>query len=107
MMWQPIATAPKDGTRILVMTVGVDARATIAYYDDNGYNKTPRPFWQRILQYNCVKECRSCPPTHWMPLPSTTIDDEASGNDQSFTCPACLRVCGAGERVNHCRRCAA
>jgi len=69
MEWQPIETAPKDSTCVLVITAGKDTRATIAYYQDDKYAQKPRPYWQRVSFLNSVLQCRSCPPTHWMPLP--------------------------------------
>lgn len=55
--WQPIDTAPTDGTLILVYAPGVQDLDSIicpcAYHPDAGF---------------CVDELRE--PTHWMPLPS-------------------------------------
>lgn len=55
--WQPIETAPTDGTHILVFAPGVeDLRHIIcscSYHPDGGF---------------CVDELRY--PTHWMPLPA-------------------------------------
>ncbi|GJH22477.1 hypothetical protein CBA19CS22_38065 [Caballeronia novacaledonica] len=58
MTWQPMETAPKDGTRILVRRAEMVEPVTIAY-------------WSMV-------ECRFVtpitadwhPPTGWMPLPS-------------------------------------
>ncbi len=56
MEWQPIDTAPKDGTRILV--VGADGYVTIAH-------------WQETVWLDDSFDCPDCPETHWMPLPGT------------------------------------
>ena len=61
MGWQPIETAPKDGTQFLATGVEADGR------------KNPRRRWGVAYWY----ERRwlgghfnsHCPPTHWMPLP--------------------------------------
>lgn len=55
--WQPIETAPKDGTRVLVNSHWMDATGKrlgveIAHWREEGY-------WQ----------CLERQPTHWMPLP--------------------------------------
>jgi hypothetical protein len=63
MTWQPIETAPKDGTVVIVRGFydadgEVSMKAAAAQYDkrwmrdNNGYGYTV-----------------SCYPTHWMPLP--------------------------------------
>lgn len=54
--WQPIGTAPKDGTLLLVWAPGVEGLNAIfslcAWHDEAGF---------------CIDELRQ--PTHWMPLP--------------------------------------
>ena len=57
MQWQPIETAPKDYTNILVWNDGGahrDGWVSIAYWNDDGWIS---PFGG---EYD---------PTHWMPLP--------------------------------------
>lgn len=68
--WQPIETAPKDGTRVLLLTehVGVSigffgpkySLYGINYGDDWGYGCS----WRDSIQP---------PPTHWMPLPDPPV----------------------------------
>ena len=60
--WQPIETAPKDGTEVLVTAFK--------------YNKPPARFVS-IAQFsedgNCWQDQEPMPvhpPTHWMPLPA-------------------------------------
>jgi hypothetical protein len=65
--WQPIETAPKDGTLILVFVPPSDY--SIGWYNTEKYNKNPRPFWGRHNANHSKTVCRSRPPTHWMPLP--------------------------------------
>lgn len=69
MEWQPIDTAPKDGTKVLIS----DGRYVIdAYWDDNAsLEQCERgPAWQ---VFNCDGDCwysvAVTDPTHWMPLP--------------------------------------
>lgn len=64
--WQPIETAPKDGTKILVINNrgnqavvlwgGISAEGWVPMFSD----ATPNPF----LNGGCGSVC-----THWMPLP--------------------------------------
>ena len=65
--WQPIETAPKDGTRVLLI-------------GKNGANRWMRPFvgyWTPRYAWSLdVYDFESVltnyhPPTHWMPLPPT------------------------------------
>lgn len=77
--WQPIETAPKDETRVLLSTPwGV----VIGYWHEGG----PQSDCGRAIQYpgweseggetqpghnmggDLCKD-QQCPPTHWMPLP--------------------------------------
>ena len=61
--WQDISTAPKDGTPIIALRVGQDARmASIIYWDG------PSAEW---AGRNGEDERRivKAQPTHWMPLP--------------------------------------
>lgn len=55
--WQPIATAPKDGTSILGSRRG--ARAVHAFYWSTG------EWWPEFSPDRCRWQ-----PTHWMPLPA-------------------------------------
>jgi hypothetical protein len=59
--WQPIETAPKDGTLILVIR--------------KGYNPATAWFEERTQRFEHCEECSFSNPshewklTHWMPLP--------------------------------------
>ncbi len=67
---QPIETAPKDGTAVLVYPGTWSGRsASIAKWESNKYAKTPRPYWSRDDDLGRVTFSREHPPTHWMPLP--------------------------------------
>lgn len=56
MKWQPIETAPKDGTDILLGFANDNRPAVVAGWYDN---------WEEYDTINVVKGR----PTHWMPLP--------------------------------------
>lgn len=68
--WQPIETAPKDGTAILVYPATWGSQsASIATWNDDRQSKKPRPFWSRQDSIS-ITLSRDKPPTHWMPLPA-------------------------------------
>lgn len=59
--WQPIETAPKDDTNVLLWwPFWVKNRPTIGWFGHRG-----------IQQWVCPEACEGDgdPPTHWMPLP--------------------------------------
>ncbi len=63
--WQPIETAPKDGTSILVVDHGGTVRE--AGWWDRWYGDTSNPGW---MIANCDEEYGIyVAATHWMPLP--------------------------------------
>lgn len=87
--WQPISTAPKDGTHILLWAPAqtfegkpTEPRLTYGYWDvpehgaylgDCGgecrcpeYDDCPDPYWFS-MDGSFTEEN---PPTHWMPLPA-------------------------------------
>ena len=77
MTWQPIETAPKDGTHILVYgpSAGYDEDApplgfSVAHWYDDGVNELG---WRGIVagdnidSYSDLDE--DTQPTHWQPLP--------------------------------------
>lgn len=61
--WQPIETAPKDGTRVLVADENV-WMAVARNWPCNGY-------WIE----DAASGMRLNPPTHWMPLPSPPVQE--------------------------------
>jgi hypothetical protein len=68
--WQPIETAPKDGTKILVFTIHGDVEVSEycvkkhVVYDPvgDGLFKAREEIWGEFWN-------GSCRPTHWMALP--------------------------------------
>lgn len=72
--WQPINTAPKDGTRILVCCFDmnnwefdVSSWTTEEYEDDEG-NIDEYTGWLPMVGVSG--------PTHWMPLPEPPVEGE-------------------------------
>jgi hypothetical protein len=59
-MWQPIETAPKDGTRILLLTGRTEV--AVGRWLDNSHTRMPWAGWTTDLG-------PSSRATHWMPLP--------------------------------------
>jgi len=57
--WQPIATAPKDGTRIFAYEPGLPEE------DDNYWVL----FWDHDKWTDPYEEYETYHPTHWQPLP--------------------------------------
>ena len=69
MDWQPIETAPKDGTSILLLIEDV---AIEGYWEVPTY-ASGKPYW--YVPSVSSHGCGCCPsdneePTHWMPLPA-------------------------------------
>lgn len=67
--WQPIETAPKDGTAVLV---GNKSSVWIAAYTpryQSGFE--PANKWQSLmLNHQYMPQGSGLTPSHWMPLPS-------------------------------------
>jgi len=59
--WNPIKTAPKDGTHILAWEGGY---IFSVWWDENSQN------WKDIMWHNPLA------PSHWMPLPHDPIMQE-------------------------------
>lgn len=60
--WQPIETAPKDGTWVLGWAPGWTV-VTMAWCDIPLYPVSDKPYWAQGGAQRAV------PATHWMPLP--------------------------------------
>jgi hypothetical protein len=59
MKWHPIATAPRDGTRVLIFSPSHGVCSSYLVY---GY-------WQNLPCLFMQDEPTAADPTHWMPLP--------------------------------------
>ncbi len=81
MKWQPIETAPKDGTAVLVMRNDWPGSPTGHATECNGHNTYVAEWWggeNRWVCYMDMVQDPACPitPTHWMPLPEPPQEGE-------------------------------
>lgn len=80
--WQPIATAPKDGTRVLVWKASVFlAHWELDFsteWDEEAEVSKSRGAWTdgTVKSWNYQEEQEIENPTHWMPLPDPPAQDE-------------------------------
>lgn len=76
--WQPIETAPKDGTHILAFMEGAVIEA---WWEDMSYGEPDRAGmgeWEcpRLSSHGCGCCCSTNDwPTHWMPLPTPPTEE--------------------------------
>ena len=76
MKWQPIDTAPSDGTAVLVMCNDWPGTSTGQANECNGYNTYVAERWgDKWICYMSHIDDPECPiePTHWMQLPKPPI----------------------------------
>jgi hypothetical protein len=63
-IWQPIATAPRDGSHILVWNANNQTQPpTVAHYFPEGCG------WHLSVNYSGDTSEHGMPPTHWTRLP--------------------------------------
>lgn len=62
--WQPIETAPKDGTEIIVFMPDAYNQIEIVAFSSDGASG------EAWCSARCVDGLEAGIPTHWMPLPS-------------------------------------
>jgi hypothetical protein len=66
--WQPIETAPKDGTPIMVSCKWLGVCCPAEWNTDE-YAKRPRPYWSHWgVSIWGVSRVRADQPTHWQPM---------------------------------------
>lgn len=63
--WQPIATAPKSGTSVLVAVSKIVGEAN---FDDDDASADGNWYWAQ--EHWTDHNARAIYPTHWMPLPA-------------------------------------
>ncbi|WP_176928754.1 DUF551 domain-containing protein [Variovorax sp. YR634] len=73
--WQPIETAPKDGTSILLYT---SEGIIEGYWSHNDWEQSPC----HATYDGCGGVAINCRPTHWMPLPAPPTIACATGGQQ-------------------------
>ncbi len=70
MTWQPIETAPRDGTRILLFQPEEISRGRVLHRAVLGH-------WVACAHSGWVSDgLQHAEPTHWMPLPEAPADEE-------------------------------
>lgn len=67
--WQPIETAPKDGTKVLVCCIGVSSRTK------KREGQIVVDFWNKDFEYWGEFNRDYFPATHWMPLPTPPVGE--------------------------------
>ena len=71
MNWQPIESAPKDGTYILVSNPAAGGSWVAHWFPVavSGYKFDQ--LWRSVMlnHWHIPEKTRYVPPTHWMPLP--------------------------------------
>lgn len=75
MDWQPIETAPKDGTQLLLWSNGYCRKVEIgSFRPDDGFAGDD-PLWldNSYDDFSCGYASRPLRPTHWMPLPKAPV----------------------------------
>lgn len=72
MTWQPIETAPKDGTKFDAWADG-GYRITGVFWNGTSYSVA---WWNREYEIDCTSPLASYDAlTHWMPLPAPPPSD--------------------------------
>jgi hypothetical protein len=72
--WQPIKTAPKDGTRIILYWPAFQCPIEIGHYEDSqqlrhGKEISRQQYWYRSQFPLWGVQGGKIGPSHWMPLP--------------------------------------
>jgi hypothetical protein len=75
MGWQPIETAPKDGTRILLGRFVKKCEHRRNFHVQVDYWNVPKRNGPRYTGWGRFNE-HYWPPTHWMPLPDPPLPDQ-------------------------------
>ena len=83
MEWQPIETAPRDGTAVLVHRIIWPGLPSGRSEECNGYNTYVAAWWAEECEggaWVCYMDAvydPLCPidPTHWMPLPAAPSEE--------------------------------
>lgn len=74
--WQPIETAPKDGTRILLVTTYGAVIIGRWSEEASGENCQNFPGWQIVDCDDCFYSRAERTASYWMPLPAPPTDAE-------------------------------
>lgn len=74
MIWQPIETAPRDGTDVLLWCPR--GGVTVGRWDEQEYHRRPVPYWRTQHWFERVSMDRSDQPTHWATLPTAPAPEK-------------------------------
>lgn len=70
--WQPMHTAPTDGTEVLL---SVDGLVELGHYDSDKHAKHPKPYWTTsATRARGVMWSRRNPPIAWQPKPPPAMN---------------------------------
>lgn len=83
--WQPIETAPTDGTVMLgwfpyFCAAGERGQVFVMRWNDEKWASKPKPHFDASGWVWGVRELRKRQPTHWMPLPDPPAQEQEQGN---------------------------
>jgi hypothetical protein len=71
MNWQPIETAPKDGTDVLVMYMHIETQVVHnAFFNVDDPGEEPAWWSYDKSEVSRIRLDGFMTPTHWMPLPA-------------------------------------
>lgn len=98
MQWQPISTAPKDGTWVLVYRRRSDTQDDIEAAQYNTWIADKKAWMKGDISFPTWDE-----PTHWMPLPElpvTPADDlRPNLGDDAYGCRGLVPSCARDQRT--------
>lgn len=70
--WQPIETAPRDGTWIMLFAERAEPSVSFGYYDDQPFMPDDdEPWGWAFIEADGMPS--RVAPTHWMPLPAAPV----------------------------------
>lgn len=71
--WQPIETAPRDGSEILIWSHAFSGTVVIVRWDDDRHANKPIPRWVTRDPVFGRRAFVDRQPTRWMPLPAAPV----------------------------------
>lgn len=71
--WQPIATAPKDGTRVLVHEMG-ERIPCVAFFNGAGWMADETHYFGDYGLHDDISMLDTHSVTHWVPLPDLPVE---------------------------------
>lgn len=77
--WQPIETAPRDGTEVDLWCVEKNGKYAPRRLTNRRYGSMQNWVGEEVVSWNVGDPYRDWRPTHWMPLPATPAQSERDG----------------------------